>query len=384
MAREILTAYDVVEASADWLHMGNSASDLRRIKRAMNAALVEVTQAVMSPYMLRKGRLHFSAPQTTGTIQYTHSTRLLTLTGATWPSDVVDYSVLVGTLICDIESRITDTVVRLDASLNPGEDVDAETTYTLFQRYYRLPDDFVETDEFWSETSAFLGLQVPLSQILGLNRYYAGTGTPRCWAIGGIQDQVGSRGIFIYPPAAEAQTQDYLYRRRPRPIRHTGFAAGDCVGTVTVSDDSTTVTGSSTTFSDTMEGSIFRVRNDATVPSGTAGKDPYQDERLIHTVSSATSLTLDRVPTVDGSGKGYVVTDPIDIDPLLYDLFLTRVYLELGTQLDEAVMSTIVASYNQKLHTARCIANAGGQPQSPLQPRIYSGTHLIISSSEAE
>lgn len=382
--REVLTSYDVVRTCCDSLGL-NSAAALRRIKEAMRSALHMVQNDCPSDYSLKHSRLRFVAPDTTGTVTYDHTggtyERQLTLASSTWPSDVVDYSLLLDDLVCDVESRISDTVITLDLNLNPGADLAAGTTFTLYKRYYRLPDDFGETDSFFGEQLTWIGQYVTMGELLGLNRAYGETGSPRCYSIGGIPDQVGARGLFLYPGADETTTWDYIYRRIPREIRYTGHESN--TATLTVDSTSTTVAASAATFTSAMVGSVIRISNTATAPTGLTGPSAWTDERLIHTYTDSTHVVVDRVPSFSGSGKGFVVTDPIDIDPRMYDLYQARCILELATTAGDERLGAFLASYREKLYAARCAVNANIGQSTSMQPQILGGAHVTIVTADA-
>ena len=76
-----------------------------------------------------------------------------------------------------------------------------------------------------------------------------------------------------------AKTLDLVYRRRPRELHHSGNASGDYVGTVSVTAGSTAITGASTTFTSSMEGSIIRLSSGTTKPTDWSGSNPRKEER---------------------------------------------------------------------------------------------------------
>jgi len=117
----------------------------------------------------------------------------------------------------------------------------------------------------------------------------------------------------VYPAnSTEVYRLDLPYRKRPRRLRYHGSESATSVGTISV--DGSTVTGSSTAFSDKMAGSVLWVSSDSTPPGTLDENTPYAEALLIASVESASSLTLAEEGTT-ASGKGYRITDPIDFPP---------------------------------------------------------------------
>jgi hypothetical protein len=384
--REILTAYDVVQQCMDFLGGKGTSVTLRAMKQSLNTSLRTVLAAVKSPYMLKQGRLHLVAPITTGTITYDHtggaSERLVTFTDAHGISstDILDYSIIIDNKICDIESYVDATNVTLDLALNPGADQAAGTSYTLVKRYYRLPDDFDETEGFVGEYDEVIGEETSMQDVLHRCRMDPSTGTPVCYAIAGIQDQINAVGMFPYPFSDAVRTMDYLYYRKAREINYTGHDESAC-RSGTVATSGTTVTGTDTAFASRMVGSIIRFSSSITIPTGFSGANPFTAERLIHTVGSTTSLVIDRALSSELSGTALLISDPIDIDPVLYDLYVTSCLVEMSSLRDMPAHDRLVQSYQSKLFAAKTAINRAVQP-SPARSYSSGGRTIILTAND--
>lgn len=394
MAREIKTVYDANEALTDMLGNATTGVPLRGIRRAMQSAVREVLAATKSPYMQKKGRIVLKAPQTSSTVTYDHTggayERMVTLASGTWPSFwVKDASIYFDGVICDVEDYKTSTVITLDVNLNPGADVAAGASYVLFPRYYPLPDDFDDTEGVYGENLIRVGHEITMEDYLRLNRWDCGVGTPNFYAIGGVQDLIGSMGLFIWPPADAADTIDFLYKRKAREIRYTGCDTADTdyasSGTISVATGSTAVTGTSTNFNSKMVGSILLIGDSTNNPTGLSGLYPYVDQRVIHAVTDTTHLTIDRAPSVTNATAKYRITDFIDIDPICYDAFLMRCFLDLAVQRDMSQVNEFRAMYQEALHLAKMAMSRANQPQqamtapSLLERRFVQGDYTQIT-----
>ena len=330
VAPYVFTFSDVLDSVDYSTRAMGTGADLQLRRHTIRAAYREVVGARLWSFLGSNARITLQAPQTTGTVVYVHTggtyERQLTLTDATWPEAWVrDASVRLGSpaIVCDIEDYKTSTVVTLDATMAPNADA-ASTTYSLFPRWYRLPTDFVSADVPMAEDSWTTGRQVPKAHVERLLRSTDYTGDIECYAFGAPLDLFGAMALYIHPPSAEKETLDIPYTRRPRDIVYTGFNnALDSVGTIVVTSGSPTVTGTSTVFESGMVNSIFRIGKSATyAPGGLESQYPYGEQRSIKSVESTTSLTLDANVATSRNGVMYRISDPIDIDVILYDAFL--------------------------------------------------------------
>jgi len=114
------------------------------------------------------------------------------------------------------------------------------------------------------------------------------------------------------------------YRRRPRDLRFTGWEPQARSGTV--SWEELEVTGSGTSFTNLMIGSVLRVSIDPTRhPEGLTGMNAYSDEGLIYGVANPGKMY---VHTPAGmlkypAGTKYIITDYLDISPGMYTALLS-------------------------------------------------------------
>jgi len=215
---EILTYQDTVDACVDFLsgHTGSMAQ--RDIRRCIHSAIRHMAAVTTDNYRATRGRLHLKEEYSTGTVAYTHSGYGVTGTDTVFPAWAEDASIKIGDIVSDIESRTGDTALILDSVRNPGEDVAAGTSYTMYKTCYHLPNNFVCTTGFLSEPSSVIGQQVTLNEYFQLERYDTLSSTPRVYAIGGVQDLYGTNGLYIWPAADTNMTFDYLYERLPRNL----------------------------------------------------------------------------------------------------------------------------------------------------------------------
>lgn len=311
----LLTYKDLVDHLVDWMGANPSAEAHRDARRAILSAMEELTAEANWSYLYDRYRVTTSAPYNTGTIAYDHTggtnERMVTLTDGIWPDWADQGTLLIGTNVYEVSSRISDSIITLTSNTNPGEDLSAGTTYTLYRDTFPLPSNFTSMGEMVA-----IGQQVVLTyehpnKWLARQRTFLGTGTPRTYCVRGNPNYMGILGLSLYPPPDNVYSLDMIYKRSPRELKVDDYSTG----TVTCSTASLSITGSGTSWSSKHVGSIIRLSSSTTtLPTGAAGSNPAEIERVITAVSSATSCTVDELPSSNLTGVKYVISDPVDIE----------------------------------------------------------------------
>lgn len=355
-AIQFYTSQDLVDHLNGFLGSPNADQHAQKdIKQAILSAYRDLASHHKWTYYYSPGRVTTVAPQDDGTVafDYTGGTyeRMLTLTGSTWPDWSVYGEVVISNVVYQVAEKKSSTVVTLAIQLNPGSDVAAGTAYTLYRDTYPMPLDFVSAD-ILQATNILGGMHyVHPGQLLAYRAETFQTGQPRYYTFIGSPDHYGVHAIRLFPPPDAARRYDFLYTRRPRPIKVFEYRAG----TVSVSSNSRTVTGTDTAWTSNHVGTILRLSADATnAPTGVHGGNPFASERVVMSVESATSLTVDSVYTANASGVKYTISDPLDIE---YGTMLTL--LQRGAELELSMgrptrnVEQARSNYNRQLIIAR-------------------------------
>jgi hypothetical protein len=319
MPQYILTYRDLLDQLNDSQGGTPDGVDDRLLRRAIQEAYRQIASDHLWTYLFKEGQIITLAPYTTGTVVYTHSTKTVTGTGTTFPTDSALCKIRIGNTVSIVKSRTSATALVLDDNVNPGEDV-AASSYTIFRSEYNLPLDFVKMTEPMQEASWWGARYIRPDQFLMLERYGSGTGTPQAWTIIGDSNYYSGMAIAFYPAPDSADTLKFLYFRRPRQLRFDGYQTGVTQGTATTGA-SATVTGTSTAFSADHIGSIIRVSSSLVAPTGLDGTTPYSEEGRITAAASATSLTVSTAFTNTNTAKSYNISDPVDIDEVMMTPF---------------------------------------------------------------
>ena len=158
LTRSLMTYQDAIDHLVFFFKANPSPEAQRDARRAIQSALDELANMHPWTYYIKSSRINFNAPITTGTVEYDHTgntagERILLLTGTSWP-DWAPYGVIIiGQVQYQVAAKISESVLQLSISQNPGEDLDAGTSYTLMRDTYPLPADCISVDQFYTVES---------------------------------------------------------------------------------------------------------------------------------------------------------------------------------------------------------------------------------------
>lgn len=200
----------------------------------------------------------------------------------------------------------------LSVNSNPGVDLPAGTTFTLYRDQYPLPADFLSLERLINFSNLFMSpIWCTPGDWLLRQRVAVPSSIPVWYTVIADPHYFGTLSAAFYPPPDSIYTFDFIYQRRPRPLVVDQY----CKGTVTASQGSQTVTGSGTVWTSRHLGSSIRFSGSALeAPTGLIGSNPYLEERVITAVASNTSVTVDSPLANAYAGSKYVISDPVDIE----------------------------------------------------------------------
>jgi hypothetical protein len=300
-----LTYFDVVEHLIAASFGGPQDAEQRDIRTAAHRCYTELSNIRDWSWQHAHGRVITSAPETGAVGSYSSGTLTLSngLTGTGFSH------VKIGNIVSRIASRTSSTVYVLDDLVQFPSATNGDIC-TFYKTTYELPADFRNLDEPSDEFNWWSGSYVTPDEAMKMERVNFQSGTPLHWTV--IKDPTSSGWVLKlvgYPTVVE--TVDFTYRRSLRPLRWSGHEASARVGTVSVSAGA--VTGSGTSFADSMAGSVIRLGTAADLPGPLTSITPYEAESAIADSSiTSTSLTAsDSLPS--SAGVKYLITDPIDL-----------------------------------------------------------------------
>ena len=324
------TYQDAIEHLADVFQFDRAGRIQRNMRRAVEEAYRELSQQGYWSYYRRRAILATAASQQTGTIAYDNSTRIVTLTGSTFPSNAQAYRLIIGNTHYDIASRTDSTHLVLSEQSNPGADVASGTSYTLYRSEYLLPTDFRRLLNLYdtSQRRMIEIIEDSTEQMLQVAALWS-PGVPLYAAIRNTGETLDRLSLIFTAPPVDARNYDIMYDARPRPFV---IPESYSDGTVSVSSGSTALTGTSTVFPSNCAGCVIRFSANADdLPTGPYGAlvnnmnrdNPYAFQTTIASYTSATSVTLTDAAPAAFSGVKYTLSDPLDLeDGAMYTAFL--------------------------------------------------------------
>lgn len=317
---QLWTYSDLVQYVCDTHDVSRSGLDERRARAAVQYAYRDLPLKHSWSYFFRQRLLQTVAEYSTGTVVYDHtggaSERMLTLTTGTWPDWAAYGRVIIDSVHYEVDTRVDGSIITLAESSNPGADV-ASTTYSIYRSAYPLPQDFHQlSGPVWDVADERpLHSVDPVQHHTALQVFYQDPDTPYHCTVRATGKQYGGMNLIFGPPPASARTYDVLYKAAPRRLAIDEYSAG----TVAVSATAT-VTGTATVFPPNCVGSIIRISSGPIKPSNLMGSldgtdNPFVIQGVIKTRTSDTVIVLEEAVTQTLSGVGYVISDPIDLEP---------------------------------------------------------------------
>jgi hypothetical protein len=315
------TYADAVQYLLDAHGVDGSGMNRRHARAAVQKAYRELPSKHSWNYFTRQRLLQTVASYDTGTIAFDFtggaSERLVTLTTGTWPSWAAYGRIIIDDVHYEVATRESDTLITLSETSNPGADVAAGATYTLYRNAYPLPSNFKRIVSIWDvDQERQLRYVDAREHHTALQVFYTTPDTPWHFTVRATGDYLGSWEILFGPPPNTLRTYDLLYEIAPRPLAIEEYSSG----TVACSA-STAVTGTNTVFPTNCAGAIMRFSSTAVKPSSHLGSldgndNLYVEQSVIKTRSSATAIVLEEaISSTIAAGSGFTISDPLDLEP---------------------------------------------------------------------
>lgn len=322
--------FDAVQQLTDFVSGAVDQRAVKIIKRAVQDAYSWLPHQQKWRYYYRRGVVVCDAPYETGTVVYDHTggtnERELTLTGGTWPANARFGWVVIDQRQYKVERRVSSTVVTLTESSNPGADV-ASTTYQWYRSSYTLPVDYRANDQMIDSKRLVYPSRITPGEVVEESMAYSTPSLPWGYAVQGDEDVPGRMAMVFFPPPDMEYRFDFIYQRRPPALNRYEYTTG----TVATTINSTAVTGTGTSWTDDMVGSVFTVGTASQLPDGFEGQNPWVVRGIVLRVVSATSLVLSEVAQATTSGAKYRISDRVDVeDGAMWAAFKRRAEYEFA------------------------------------------------------
>lgn len=370
MAVELLTYDDCIQHLVDVYQFVDATRIGRLARRAVDTVYRDLPYKYDWKYYHRRATFETVASYSTGTIAFDYtggsSERLVTLSSGTFPSWAKFGRIIISDVAYRIAENPSTTTLTLYEEDNPGEDVASGTSYTLYRSEYPLPADFRRNFKLFDTTDE---LEIPLVGFGESQQLQIGVektpNTPRCAYIRNTGDYMGVWSVEFMPPPSAARTYDLSYEAKPRDI----LTASYITGTVSTSGATATFSASGLPAS-VLPGAVVRFSADATAVTNKFGTNPFIEQRVLVSKTSATVWTLDQALTTDATADAYQVSDPIDVHPGgMTTAFLRAIEAECAKMLNLKDYAERQAVAQRALYQAM-----ENEPSD-----IYSGTQFVAS-----
>lgn len=311
----MITVADMITHLFTQLNTARGGTLEGKVRTAVLGGWSRLMAAHRWKYFHRSGSISLQASQTAGTVDYSTSTRLVTLTGATWPANVTAHQIKLGNDWFPIFRRISSTVIELWTGRGPVEDLD-DSSYVLQQVMYPLPADVGDIMQVFEGQSNMPVLRLSLLETHVVHEGYNWSPQlPTTYALCGDTTTPNRWSLWIPTQLANAVNLQYFYvARRPMDVlvEETRGLASIANGVVTFSDSIVTPR---------WDGAVLRLGiNDTDLPTGSFGalqqsdlvyNDAAYETRVVQIISANSVRVSDTTTSL--TDVAYTASSHIDV-----------------------------------------------------------------------
>lgn len=393
------TYRDVLEHLQDYTGGLPQEVETRRGRGVIQEAYRDIAAFHKWKYFRAQRRVLLNESYATGTVAYDHtggaSERLVTLTDGTFPDWARYGTMLIGSsnAVYKVATRESNTTATLDESLNPGQDIAAGATFTIYRSRYPLPNDIIHLWAVNDENGWWSNGWVAPDDWMQLERHDSTSDASGFhWTIMGDPDNYGSLSLFVWPyPNDDYLTLDYICTRRPRRLVYDGYSlyssstSGQTISTFSAAATTTTLTGF--TLSNEAIGSVIRfARSGASAPpDGANGPNPFLMQKVVRLITTAGSIvTFDSAAEYANASTHFAISDPVDLPEYLLNAFYRRVELLWCLRFRKDMVALAQSAWDEAIRYALsqdAVAPALDSLMQGWQP-FYLEDNYTVSSAE--
>ena len=364
---EVFTFADVVYRLMERRGLSaTNARELVQVQVSVQDAYRELPLLANWRHYHRRVVVTTEAPQDFTSVTYNASANTLTTSG-TWPTNAIYGEIWYGDQHFGVDSRTSSTVLKLSNSDKPSANFTGDVTW--IRSKYTLPFEIQRIYSISTEEDLLQLTPLTPGEMTGQKRTLgSGTGDALYYSIDKSQ-YANLSAIEVWPVPAAATRMEVVVNIRPKPLLNFEKTGTD--GATTSGD--AVFTSAAGGLLDTMVGSVLRISASSSIP-----KPPYQydtarvavdREVFIRSKDSATQVTTVETASSTVSGKGFTISDYVDIDPTLMLPVLEALAFRKFVQ-NFAPNNTVIASANamfmEELNKAKCaMALASHDLRSP-------------------
>ena len=324
--RNVPTYQDAFDELVLAFDIRGTGKEFALAKMAIRSALRRIVSERNWSCFLRNGTISTLDSETTGTVAIA-TDGTVTLSGATWPADMLYRRLIVNSVIYFVDEVLTTTTLTVTEP--PTTAVAAGAGYQAVMAEYPVPSNARRMTNLAATNGVGDVAYVSPESMLMDRNWSISAGEPTAYTVRADSKRIGRVSFEFSPMPVSEQRFDYLFYIAPgdeSPALYKGRYTYD-LGKATWTNNSTTITAVGTTWTQNMVGSVIRFGEGTTPPTGEFGQgtslDPFVTQRFVTAVAGdGTTLTVDEAMSPAGTGLGYTICDPLDMPGDLWSAFM--------------------------------------------------------------
>ncbi len=351
----LITYRDLLDHLRDYSGSLAQGPEQSRARAAIQNAYRAVYSYKPWKYYNTIGRVDLEPAQSTGTVSFSTTTGVLTLTGDTFPTSARYWRIKLedDSNVYQVAEYLSPTTVLLDPVLRPSDTV-TDSTFTMWRSIYPLPGDITKMTEINDQSALWGPRYIEPSEWLRRETVLGGSSEPFYWTILSSQNQFAGMSLAVhgYPSTDGTDALDFLYFRAARRLRFDGYKKYSSDGTATIGTlaaDSMDVTitpgGDAVDLREDIVDAVFRTSDsgEEVPPEDIGSEHQFSEQQIISAWQNTTQFTL-RAPMSYGKlGDHFTISDPVDVAPYMITLLKRRCEYEYEVLRQDATASTIAS-----------------------------------------
>lgn len=321
----MLTFSDMMTHLSTQIGVPPVGAGMQKVRTSVSSAWARLFDMHMWRYYHRIGHIQMGAAQATGSVEFDLTTRRVTLTDATWPTDVTAQHIRLVNSWYSVKERVSATVIELYENEHPSVDLEAGTSYYVQQVLHPLPYNVGDVVQVIDPEQTMRLSALTLLETHSLSEIWGQLTQPTSYCL--IASPRYPRQWCLWVPTVLNRNAhlSYLYVIR----KPDSFVPSVSAGTVTVSAG--TATFSDAVCSSNWVGCVLRVSRNEQPPTGEYGSytnpNAYNTdtvEVLITEYTDSTHCEVADITVSVATASPFEVSSHLDIKPGAMQVLLQR------------------------------------------------------------
>jgi hypothetical protein len=309
---DILTYADLTYRLADKRGLDGTTRELMQLQISVADAYTQLTKEHAWNYYTRRIAFNTEATDTVVNAVYDVSSNTLTRSSGTWNVSAIRGEIVHANKRYGVYQRQSSTVLKLADASRPPADFTAnvrwqQVSYVMPYQIRRMVSLTIDPDMIDVEHMELRNMARTKQQVRAVGNPIGYTEKPSEVFMGLFEIELTS------VPAASIRLEATM-AVLPRPLRVFEDTGVDGITTV----NSRTFFSATANFRTKHVGCILRISGSASLPRGITQYAPdrvdFEHQVIITAIISSTSVTVSEALSESGTGLGYTISDPADIN----------------------------------------------------------------------